>query len=179
MSQRKTISKSLRFEIFKRDGFACQYCGATPPKAVLHIDHINPVKLGGDNDPDNLITACQSCNSGKAARPLSSVPKSLAEKAEETAEREAQIEGYAAVMESARERIEDDVWRVAEALDPSAPDGYSRDRLGGIRNFVIKLGVHEVLEAVDIANTRYAMTSARAFKYFCGICWRKIREGEE
>ena len=178
MSGRKPISKSKRFEIFKRDGFACQYCGATPPKVILHVDHINPVKLGGDNHPDNLITACHSCNSGKAARELSSVPKSLSDRSEETAEREAQIAGYAAVMEAARERIEDDVWRVAEALDPSAPEGYSRDRLGGIRNFVIKLGVHEVLEAVDIANTRYAMTSARAFKYFCGICWRKIREAE-
>lgn len=25
---RKAMSKKLRFEVFKRDGFCCQYCGA-------------------------------------------------------------------------------------------------------------------------------------------------------
>lgn len=25
---RKSISKKLRFDVFKRDGFKCQYCGA-------------------------------------------------------------------------------------------------------------------------------------------------------
>ena len=27
MSKRKSISKKLRFEVFKRDSFTCQYCG--------------------------------------------------------------------------------------------------------------------------------------------------------
>jgi hypothetical protein len=35
MAQRKPISKSVRFEVFKRDNFACQYCGASAPKAYL------------------------------------------------------------------------------------------------------------------------------------------------
>jgi hypothetical protein len=176
---RKPISKSKRFEVFKRDNFTCQYCGSTPPKAVLHVDHINPVKLGGGNEPDNLITACDHCNLGKAARPLSSIPKSLADKAAEVAEREAQIAGYAAVIEAARDRVEDDMWRVAEELQPGASDGYSRDRLGGIKHFVTKLAVHEVLEAAEIANAKHYRGTAKAFKYFCGICWRKIRETEE
>lgn len=57
---RSAIGKKLRFEIFKRDGFACQYCGATPPGALLEIDHIHPVSSGGSNESDNLITACFS-----------------------------------------------------------------------------------------------------------------------
>ena len=28
----RSLSKKARFEIFKRDGFVCQYCGAHPPK---------------------------------------------------------------------------------------------------------------------------------------------------
>lgn len=176
---RKPISKGRRFEIFKRDGFCCQYCGATPPKALLHVDHIHPVKLGGSNDPDNLITACDECNLGKSATPLSSVPKSLADRAEEVAEREAQIAGYAAIMEAARERVEEDMWRVAEELQPGASDGYSRDRLNGIKHFINTIGLYEVLEAADIANSKYRIGSSSAFKYFCGICWRKIREAEE
>ena len=34
MAERKPISKKTRFEIFKRDGFSCRYCGAHPPEAV-------------------------------------------------------------------------------------------------------------------------------------------------
>lgn len=176
MTKRKAIRNGKRFEVFKRDGFTCQYCGAHPPSAILHVDHINPVKLGGGNDPDNLITACSSCNSGKSATPLSSVPKSLAERAEETAEREAQIAGYAEVMEAARVRLDDDMWRVAESLNPDAPNGYSRDRLNGIRHFVDILGVHDVLLATEIARAKYPWSETKAFKYFCGICWNRVRE---
>jgi hypothetical protein len=68
---RKAISKKLRFEVFKRDNFTCQYCGKAAPDVVLHIDHINPVAGGGDSDILNLITSCIDCNLGKGARELS------------------------------------------------------------------------------------------------------------
>lgn len=29
MAERESISKKLRFEVFKRDSFTCQYCGAS------------------------------------------------------------------------------------------------------------------------------------------------------
>jgi len=38
------------------------------------IDHIHPVAAGGDNDPSNLTTACESCNQGKKDRLLSAIP---------------------------------------------------------------------------------------------------------
>lgn len=176
--KREAISKSERFEIFKRDKFTCQYCGATPPGAVLHVDHIVPVAHGGGKSEDNLITACQACNQGKAARSLTSVPKSLSDKAAEVAEREAQIAGYAAIMDAARERLDNDIWRVAEELHPGASEGYSRDKLNGIKRFITALGVHEVLEAADLATSKYGVASNRSFKYFCGVCWRKVREVE-
>ena len=69
--KRKAISKGLRFDIFRRDEFTCQYCGSQPPDVVLEIDHIMPVKEGGDNHPLNLVTACEACNRGKAAKVLS------------------------------------------------------------------------------------------------------------
>lgn len=71
MSARKPIGKKLRFEVFKRDNFTCQYCGATAPEAILHVDHMNPVAGGGTNDILNLVTSCEACNLGKGAREIS------------------------------------------------------------------------------------------------------------
>jgi hypothetical protein len=71
MAQRKTLSKKLRFEVFKRDKFTCQYCGRAAPDVVLEVDHIQPVAKDGDNDILNLVTSCRECNAGKGARELS------------------------------------------------------------------------------------------------------------
>ena len=70
MMAREPIKKSVRFEVFKRDNFTCQYCGGKAPDVVLHVDHINPVAGGGDNDIMNLVTSCEPCNLGKGAREL-------------------------------------------------------------------------------------------------------------
>ena len=70
MAKRKTMSQRLRFEILKRDGFRCRYCGVTPQARVLRVDHVVPVSKGGTNDPLNLVTACDPCNSGKTNRSL-------------------------------------------------------------------------------------------------------------
>jgi hypothetical protein len=177
-SPRKQITKKVRFEVFKRDGFVCQYCGNHPPSVFLQVDHINPVKLGGTNDMDNLITSCQPCNIGKTATPLSAVPQSLSEKAAEVAEREEQIRGYNEIMAGRRNRIEDEAWEVAEALIPGSSTGIARAKIASIRNFVKTLGVHECLEAVDIANSKYPYSDNRRFLYFCGICWNRIK-GED
>ena len=79
-NNRKSISKKLRYEVFKRDGFCCQYCGRSSPQVMLHVDHIKPVAAGGDNNIMNLITACSDCNLGKGARSLSDDAVILKEK---------------------------------------------------------------------------------------------------
>lgn len=70
MAERKAISKKTRFEVFKRDSFACQYCGKAAPDVILHVDHIDPVSKGGGNSIINLITSCADCNGGKSDRKL-------------------------------------------------------------------------------------------------------------
>ena len=173
---RKSLSKRLRCDVFKRDDFTCQYCGAHPPAVVLECDHVVPVAEGGENDFYNLVTACMGCNRGKAAIPLSVVPQSLADKAAEVAEREEQLRGYGAVMEARRQRIEDDVWRVMGVLYPGQ-QMVPRADFASAQRFVEKLGVHRVLEAADIAIAGPARYS-KSFKYFCGVCWNMIREME-
>ena len=73
MPKRRSMSKKVRFEIFKRDSFACQYCGRQPPEVVLEVDHIHPVSKGGTTEPLNLVTSCQDCNRGKSDRELGNV----------------------------------------------------------------------------------------------------------
>lgn len=61
---RKNIPNYIRFQVFKRDKFTCQYCGRSGVE--LEVDHIKPIAHGGTNDIDNLITACKACNRGKS-----------------------------------------------------------------------------------------------------------------
>lgn len=68
-SEARNISPKLRWEIFVRDNYTCRYCGRKAPDVALTVDHIVSVFAGGTKDPDNLITACQDCNSGKSNRP--------------------------------------------------------------------------------------------------------------
>lgn len=174
MNQRVQISKKQRFEIFKRDGFVCQYCGSHPPKVVLEVDHIIAVANGGDNDEDNLITSCFDCNRGKSSNPLSVVPKSLRQKAEETAERELQIAGYSAILEARRSRIESEVWLIVDAMYDTNTTTHQRFR--SIKIFIERLGLHEVLDAVEIAQAKYGYDCEPQWKYFCGTCWGKIKD---
>lgn len=51
-----------RQNIFKRDRMKCVYCGS---KEALTLDHVIPKSLGGRDTWDNLVTACQKCNSKK------------------------------------------------------------------------------------------------------------------
>lgn len=67
------VSKSLRFEVFARDSFTCQYCGSRPPDVVLELDHIHPRAKGGTDETVNLITSCYDCNRGKCAKIISEI----------------------------------------------------------------------------------------------------------
>ena len=55
----------LRFQVFARDKFTCQYCGRKAPDVVIQIDHVKPKSKGGANVEDNYVTACEDCNVGK------------------------------------------------------------------------------------------------------------------
>lgn len=66
-SNSRTISKSLRFAVLRRDDFSCTYCGCRPPEVILHVDHETPWSKGGFTEMSNLRTACADCNLGKGA----------------------------------------------------------------------------------------------------------------
>lgn len=57
-----------RRNIFKRDRFACQYCGRQPGSKELTLDHVVPRAQGGESTWENCVLACVECNKRKADR---------------------------------------------------------------------------------------------------------------
>jgi 5-methylcytosine-specific restriction endonuclease McrA len=54
-----------RFNLFLRDHFSCQYCGASHE---LTFDHVIPRAQGGRTTWENVATACAPCNLRKGGR---------------------------------------------------------------------------------------------------------------
>jgi 5-methylcytosine-specific restriction endonuclease McrA len=54
-----------RFNVFLRDGFACQYCGSADD---LTFDHVQPRSRGGRTTWENIVTACAPCNLRKGGK---------------------------------------------------------------------------------------------------------------
>jgi 5-methylcytosine-specific restriction endonuclease McrA len=62
-------------EIFRRDDYACQYCGNKADD--LTLDHVIPRRLGGSHSWENLVTACRGCNHRKGGRMVASAGMAL------------------------------------------------------------------------------------------------------
>lgn len=193
-SKRKALSKRTRFEVFKRDKFQCQYCGRTPPTVTLEIDHILAFANGGSDDEPNLVTSCRDCNSGKSDRPLKEAPLPLAAQMEVQRERAEQIEAYNRFLMEDRDRREAVVEEIGRhwynLIGPEKDKDkwvFGSHRSQSIKTFLKHLPAAEIIEAIDVTDARYTLkyydgeSGDRAWKYFCGICWRKIRRrnGEE
>ena len=59
------------FNISKiRNNNYCWYCGKEMDSKFLTKDHVFPRSKGGDNDMDNIIMVCKSCNSSKGKMDL-------------------------------------------------------------------------------------------------------------
>lgn len=158
--KRENIRKSVRFEVFKRDSFSCQYCGRSAPDVILHVDHINPVSKGGDNGILNLITSCVECNSGKGARPLSdnSALKKQLGQLKDLQERKEQIELMARWR---KEMTSVDDLKVAALVDAINQEFAPAERVLSehgereIRNWLKKYSLAELFEALDASSSQY------------------------
>lgn len=164
---RKPVSKSVRFEVFKRDSFTCQYCGEKAPDVILEIDHITPVAGGGGNDILNLVTACRSCNSGKSDRSISdkaAVTKSRAQ-AEELAQRRQQLEMIAewhrGLLETDREAIAmlERLWFDAVEMD-SDHNRLTDEARDSLRLAVRRHGFDCVCNAISQVTANYRRSAA-------------------
>ena len=188
---RHSLSKKVRFSVFHRDAFTCQYCGRTPPQVVLEVDHILPVAEGGGNDVCNLVTACFDCNNGKGANCLNDTPEEIAERTADRMEarrqRAEQVRAYdkflLAEREEANQRAEDLLHHWDDSLTGTAFEVITADRSRStsLRVFMGKMPTADILDAMDIAIARQPSTNCETevdlWRYFCGVCWRAIKEG--
>jgi CRISPR/Cas system Type II protein with McrA/HNH and RuvC-like nuclease domain len=186
------VNKSIRFKVFARDGFTCQYCGKTPPEAILEVDHIMPRSKGGFDCIENLVTACRDCNRGKSDKVLKSkVYEAQKAEMENFKESNAQLIAYQAYLMARRRKAQRDLLYVIKYLREETTyeeNGHQYcisidEKADGksILYFLKRLPLAEVLEAVDIAlswlNGHYRGEHEfdRLFKYFCGVCHKKIK----
>jgi 5-methylcytosine-specific restriction endonuclease McrA len=56
----------VRKDVLRRDRFRCSICGERKRKALLDVDHIIPLQMGGKHfDKGNLRTLCKECHKAK------------------------------------------------------------------------------------------------------------------
>lgn len=182
--KRASLSKRTRFEIFKRDGFQCAYCGNTPPRVVLTIDHVTPHSKGGSDDIANLLTACSDCNSGKSDVPLSRRVKQVEEMTASEQERFDQVKAYNKLL--ACKRLAEDRWykKVEEIWVSYIEGGQGTvlvpDVARSVRMFLKRMPAEQVIECLNVTldRCRKSPDDMQFFKYFCGVCWRTIKENK-
>lgn len=168
------VSKRVRYEVLRRDGFACRYCGAAAPTAVLEVDHVVPVALGGSDDPSNLVAACADCNSGKS----SAAPDSeLVTDVQADAARWSEAMQRAAEESRTRRAEREDVLNEVADAWPSfrrLPGGWE----SSIERFLdAGLPGDLLVELVHVANDTPGI--GNRWGYFCGCCWKRIRALQE
>jgi len=79
-AKRRAFSKSIQNDltnqqwitILEAHNFKCRYCGSSNLK--LTIDHVIPVSKGGKHTSNNVVPACQPCNSHKGAKIILDIP---------------------------------------------------------------------------------------------------------
>lgn len=176
------VSKRLRFEILRRDGHTCRYCGRSAPEVKLTVDHVVPRALGGSDDPTNLVTACAECNAGKSSAQAGD--ELVAEIKTEHGKWEAAIrtavkmrakfhEDNGPALASFRDKwnewyiIDERGKRTGETV--YLPEDWERS----IEKYITDgLPIEEMLRLVDVAmNARVrGYGEDRVFRYFMGCC---------
>lgn len=192
--KRKSLPKKVRFEVLKRDKFTCQYCGATAPDAVLHIDHIEPVATGGSDEIVNLITACAGCNLGKGAVRLDddAAVNKQRRHLEAMEDRRQQLQ----MMAEWRQEVADtrsEECRIAVTAFNANLTGKCLNEFGEQRmmKLLVRFSLTELLNAIDISvqyltdddkrEDTYTASIERALDSLGGICYNRRyrpREGQ-
>lgn len=175
MSTRPTIAKRLRYEILRRDGFACRACHAADVPLV--VDHVVPVSLGGATEPGNLQALCDPCNSGKGSTgPDADLVAEVDERARQWSRAMSQAALLVHAQDAPGRAYADEVlrrWRGwsfgDQHLTPPEP---TRDSLILLHDRGLPLS--DALSAVDVAMNAHHVKWGEIPAYFIGVARNKL-----
>jgi len=173
-------SRKIRFDVFKRDGFKCQYCGRTPPAVVLELDHIIPKSKGGPDNIDNYITACFDCNRGKGKHSLDKIPVSISDNLQVIKEKHNQLKAFNRYIEKQEKEYEAGIVAVNNIFAEYFPGKEPSDKFNRstTKRFLTLLPKQKVITAMVLACDKRSHNPEKALAYFCGICWNWIKKPE-
>ena len=72
----RALNPSIRSQVLDRDRRTCTNCGK---KSKLQVHHIVPIRKGGSDDLDNLITLCSKCHAQVEPRRCMGYPVKVSE----------------------------------------------------------------------------------------------------
>jgi hypothetical protein len=183
------ISLKLRFEIFKRDGFTCQYCGRKTPEVILEVEHIIPLSKGGTDESDNLTTSCFECNRGKGKSLLDTVLKDrdIHDETILLAEREFQLAEYNYIKKKIRERENKEIQELMDYFSSKIhgePASAARDEFPGylVRQCLKTMSYIDIYELIDVSvditskDSKGDNHTVAAAKYLSAILRNKLKE---
>lgn len=184
-TKRKPIPKNVRFEVFKRDSFTCQYCGAQAPEVILEIDHITPVAKGGDNTILNLITSCRDCNRGKRDRELNddSAVARQKKQLDELQQRKELMEMMIAWKEELMEIEERETDLISALIEGMTNYCLGPDGRTVIKRLLKRFSFSEVCTATEISFEKYYNGSDYGFRNALykigGVCYNRKKKREQ
>jgi len=170
-----SVSKKKRFEVFKRDSFSCQYCGRRPPDVLLECDHIKPRCEGGDDEYENLITSCFDCNRGKSGAPLTEIECDNVQQLH--LEKIAQLAAFNKLLiDSSIANDQHIGWLVDKVASNMDWTCLTADEEKSLRGFARRLSFDAIINASEITGSKRISGNSTRWRYFCGVCWRMIKE---
>lgn len=185
-NKRKSISKKTRFEVFKRDNFTCQYCGKSAPDVILEIDHINPVKNGGDNNIMNLVTSCFDCNRGKGKRKLTENEemKLQIEQLKEINQKREQLEMLLQWKIELEKFDEEQVDKIEEMIFKEMNTSFTEYGRNNFKKLIKKYGFEDVYESTKISIEKYYNfededSTNKVINYVPKICFNRKKDKEK
>lgn len=175
-----SISTRTRFEVLKRDGFRCHYCGSTAMASPLHVDHVVPASKGGSDDPANLITACQDCNLGKSNVGLEDVRATGAtddavERAREHAE---QVRAYLEAQREVDAARHEVLVYVADLWISRVSKHWTEGVESHLRAAIHRHPLDHVARAIDAVARKGIRYETPQLKYFHGVLRNLSKEVE-
>lgn len=183
MGAKVAVSKRLRYEVLRRDGYKCRYCGKGAPDVEITVDHVIPRALGGSDEPTNLCAACRTCNDGKtSSSPDAPLVADVADDALQWA-RAMQVATTRMLADlDAREADREQFrqwwgnWTYNDNGERRPLDMPSDWKATVDQLVVAGLPLRVLKDCIGRSMERKRVSNDQKFRYMCGVAWKKLTE---